>query len=87
MATHSLGILRDLQQGGDMGSDHFPIEATFGFGCSKRSIGPRKNWALKRANWNKWTTLFQQNNEPLTDMYFPLDVETHNHCITKKSLK
>jgi len=87
ITTHDLGVLGELHRGSDIGSDHFPLEITFGFGCAKQSIGPRKNWALKRANWKKWTTLFQQNSQILTDMHFPLDVETHNHSITNKIIE
>jgi hypothetical protein len=32
IATHNLGTLGELHQGSDIGSDHFPLEITFGFG-------------------------------------------------------
>jgi hypothetical protein len=33
MATHNLGILGEQHRGDDIGSDHLPLEITFGFGC------------------------------------------------------
>ena len=84
IATHNLGTLGELHRGSDIGSDHFPLEITFGFGCDKRSIDSQINWALKRADWRKWTALFLQSTIPLSKMPAPLDVETLNKCITQK---
>jgi len=84
IATHSLGVLGEMQRGTDIGSDHFPMEITFGFGCAKQSINSQQNWVMKQANWPKWTTKFSQDREPLSEMLAPIDVDTLNQCITNK---
>jgi hypothetical protein len=50
IATHNLGTLGELHWGSDIGSNHFSLEITFGFGSDKRSIDSQINWALKCAN-------------------------------------
>ena len=51
--TNNLGNISDFKRGRDIGSDHFPIEITFGFLMTKKDMKNLPRWKLKEANWKE----------------------------------
>ena len=43
-----------MHVGADVGSDHLPLECTFGLSLQKASVAGPLRWRLKRANWPAW---------------------------------
>ena len=72
IGTNNLNNISDFKRGRDIGSDHFPIEITFGFRMLKKDMKTLPRWKLKEANWREWTKMLETNTE--ADVYFPLDI-------------
>ena len=75
----------EMNRGRDLGSDHFPMESTFGLTLNKDDMTSIRRWKLKRANWKKWYNELAHGNCNIG--YRPLDVDTLNKEIVDRITK
>jgi len=71
-ASMNLRNVGEMNRGRDLGSDHFPMESTFGLTLNKDDMTSIRRWKLKRANWKKWYNELAHGNCNIG--YRPLDV-------------
>ena len=87
LASFSLINMGELHRGNDLGSDHFPIECTFGFHIAKNSMHTNKTWKMKKADWRKFSSLLEQSENTCPKTFLPLDATTYNKHISEKITK
>lgn len=54
LASQTLANVGEQQRGRDLGSDHFPMEFSFGLYVRKSDLKKVQHWKLKKVNWKAW---------------------------------
>lgn len=78
LVSNNLANIGLLTRGKDVGSDHFPIQCSFGTGAEKSNMSTNGRWNLKKARWKEW---YKELCVETEDMYWPADVESMNENI------
>lgn len=84
LISSNLSILAELERDIDLGSDHFPIQCTFGFTGVKSDIATSKRWKLQQADWKKWSRSLSSCASGTRSWTSPADANTYNAHITKR---
>lgn len=87
LASNNLSNIGELKRGPDIGSDHFPIECTFGTSIFKSNLETCKKWKLKKADWKSWCQDLSATEVHAYSENFPLDAATHNQLLTDKIIR
>jgi hypothetical protein len=84
LASLALLNIGELEKGTDQGSDHFPIECSFGTALTKSNMEVARRWKLDKADWKLWTERLNDPDRNPPPSAFPLDANTYNKHITQK---
>lgn len=84
LASNNLCNIGELKRGPDTGSDHFPIECSFGTQIFKSKLEVGKRWKLNKADWKSWYRDLSKTESHAYSQKFPLDARTHSMLLTQK---
>lgn len=73
-----------MKRGPDLGSDHFPMECSFGPTPMRENRKTRVHWSIRRADWRKWSNILKSESELENEIIGPADIQTANNWFTQR---